>query len=75
VHPLIGSKRTETAAITRALNLIGVASFGNFPVFRLLDTHEAPWPLFYRFGEVVQIVGYHPEVLDCVGGVLSIRPY
>src|SRR5580698_9913636 len=75
MHPQIGSRRMETAAVTRALNLIGVASFGNFPVFRLLDTHEAPWPLFYRFREVVQIVGHHPEVLDGVGGVLSVRPY
>src|SRR5207253_5700475 len=45
---------------------------GDFPVQRLLDPYQAPWPLLYRLRQITQVVGRHTYVLERIRDVLIV---
>src|SRR4029077_15769813 len=48
------------------------SSLRNFPILRLRDPDQAPWPLLGRACDVVQVVRHLADVLQCDGDVVGV---
>src|SRR6266702_1602061 len=45
---------------------------GDYPILRLLDPYQAPWPLLYRLRQITQVFSRGTHVLERIRDVLMV---